>query len=45
MFDLGIFNYNFKKWTITSKQKAGKRKKYYVCEDDYRKYLLRKAEK
>lgn len=38
MFNLGILNKNDKTWSITSKQKS-KRKKRYVIEADYQKYL------
>lgn len=44
MFDLCILDKNDKTWSITSKQKS-KRKKHYVIENDYQKYLSLKYKK
>jgi len=48
MFELKVFSNSRskeKQWTVTSRQKPSRRKKHYVSEEDYEKYMFRKNNK
>jgi len=48
MFSLKIFSNarnKEKQWTVTSRKKPSSRKKHYVSEEDYEKYLFKKKNK